>query len=312
MTLRKAKYLFLGIAAVQLSLFLSMNWNGARAADTVSALKGASKEKKAEVKASDVPKNVENTVSRKEAAPKANTASRPVVKQESKPSSAVEKVPAGKAAAAKGTSGAEKKPDAKAESTKADSKASDKKTDAKPSDKNADGKTSDKKAKGDKPHRKAKETVLVPPPPPATPSFLPEQMSDLGEIGPLDYLSKEDLKFKLDNLNKKLTAAKQDQKDQEDMTREIKGKAERFDSLFAEGVVSKRELETSKRDAERSERDLERTNIKVSELQRITETVQERLTKVEAASKPKAVKSIARKAVPVRKKKTALGKKISN
>lgn len=301
-TLRKTKLLFAGVAAALLPVFLSMCWNEALGAEPVGASKSASKEKKVEIKASDVQKLEKKNVG-KETARNA----RAVSKQDSKPTSAVEKVPSGKTA--KAAAAADKNA-----SAKIDGKASDKKAEG--SDKKLDSKDEQKaEAKGDKKKsekRKAKEAVLVPPPPPSTPSFLPDQISELGEIGPLDYLSKDDLKFKLENLNKKLAAAKQDQKDQEEMTKEIKGKAERFDSLFAEGVVSKRELETSKKEAERSERDLERTKIKVAEYQRMAETVQERLTKVEAASKPKAVKPIAGKAAPVRKKKTALGKKISN
>lgn len=294
MTLRKAKLLFLGAAAAQLSVFLSMCCNEAPAADT--SPNSAYKNKKVETRASDVQKNAEKTGKKEPAA-----APKQDVKVDSKPSSVVSsKAPT-------------KTPVSNDKNSKLVKKAGGKGNNKKSDDKTAksEGQAGDKKGKSDK-KPKVKETVLVPPPPPTTPSFLPGQMSDLADIGPLDYLSKEDLKFKLDNLKKKLAAARQDHKDQEDLSREIKGKAERFDSLYIEGVVSKRELETSKRDAERSERDLERSSIKVDELQRMTETVQERLAKVEAASKPKAGKSIGGKATPVRKKKPALGKKTAN
>lgn len=309
MTLRKAKLLFVGLAAAQLPVFLSMCWNEALAAEPVGTAKSAYKEK-TEIKGSEVQKKVEKNVG-KDTARNASAVS----KQDSKPSSAAEKVPSQKTAKATATAD-------KNASTKLEGKATDKtvdkaKANSKVNEKKAEGKgeqkteaKGDKKGKGEK--RKAPQAVLVPPPPPATPSFLPDQLLDLGEIGPLEFLSKDDLKFKLENLNKKLAAARADQKDQEELTKEIKGKAERFDSLFAEGVVSKRELETSKKEAERSERDLERTNIKVAEYQKMTETVQERLTKIEAASKPKVVKPIAGKAAPGRKKKAALGKKITN
>lgn len=323
MTLRKAKLVFLGVAASQLPVFLSMCWNEALAAEPVGTAKNAYKEKKIEMKAGDVQKgrtgdvqkgktsdvqkgktgdvqkSVEKKTVEKSVGKETGRNASAVSKQDSKPGSAAEKVPSAKTA--KATAAAYKNASAKLEG-KGEQKAESK------SEQKAEAKGDKKSDKA----RKAREAVLVPPPPPATPSFLPDQLSDLGDIGPLEFLSKDDLKFKLENLNKKLAAAKADQKDQEELTKEIKGKAERFDSLFAEGVVSKRELESSKKEAERSERDLERTNIKVAEYQRMTETVQERLTKVEAASKPKAVKPIAGKAAPVRKKKTALGRKISN
>jgi len=284
--------------------------NEAPAADT--SPKSAYKDKKVENGASDVQKSADKT-GKKE--PATAAAPKQDVKVDSKPSSAFSskaptKTPVSNDKNSKRENSiAVKKAGGKGNNEKTANRGNDKKSD----DKNAkaEGQAGDKKAKSDK-KPKVREAVLVPPPPPTTPSFLPGQMSDLADIGPLDYLSKEDLKFKLDNLKKKLAAARQDQKDQEDLTREIKGKAERFDSLFVEGVVSKRELETSKRDAERSERDLERSSIKVDELQRMTETVQERLSKVEAASKPKAGKSIGGKAAPVRKKKSALGKKTAN
>lgn len=133
-------------------------------------------------------------------------------------------------------------------------------------------------------------TQLVPPPPPTIPTYLNvPQGSAFTELGlgfTIQTLSADDLKFQLKNVEKKLEAAKLDERDQKKATEEKQDRAKRFVDLFGEGVVSRRELETSKEEAERANRDLEQAHVKVTEFERVLNQVKDRIQALEAAKKP--------------------------
>lgn len=142
------------------------------------------------------------------------------------------------------------------------------------------------------PQTKARRTagsgMLIPPPPPTIPAYLnlPAISTPFGLGFSVPLMSLDDLKFEHKNLEKKLEAAKQDEQDQKRATAEKQERAQRFVDLFAEGVVSRRELETAQRDAERSVRDLEQSHIKVSEIDRVYLQVKERIKTLEPVNKP--------------------------
>jgi len=143
---------------------------------------------------------------------------------------------------------------------------------------------------------KRSSTQLVPPPPPTIPTYLNVPQGSAFDLGfQVQTLSLDDLKFHLKNVEKKLSDAKLDERDQKNDTEEKEARAKRFVELFDEGVVSRKELETSKQEAERSVRDLEQSHIKVSELDRVLVQVKERIQSLEALKKPVRVSSKAKK-----------------
>ncbi len=135
------------------------------------------------------------------------------------------------------------------------------------------------------------KALFVPPPPPSIPTYLDTSSFTNADIGQVELLSLDDLKFQMKNLEKKVEGAKQDQKDQEENLADLRQKSERFDSLYNEGVVSKKELEDCKRDALRAERDLEQSKITLSEYERVLTRVKERIASLESAKKPRLSKA---------------------
>jgi hypothetical protein len=92
-----------------------------------------------------------------------------------------------------------------------------------------------------------KSLILVPPPPPTQPSLL--DWSGLGDIpDSISYLNADELSAKLAHVQKKINNAKLQVKDSELKFAENKDKVERFNSLFTEGVVSRKELESAKKE----------------------------------------------------------------
>jgi hypothetical protein len=132
-------------------------------------------------------------------------------------------------------------------------------------------------------------TMLVPPPPPTIPTYLnvpPNSPFDLGLGFSVPAMSLDDLKFQLKNMEKKLESAKIDERDQKRLMEREQERAKQFDGLFADGIVSRRELETAKEEAERSARKLEQTHISVAEKERLLSQIKERIQTLEAAKKP--------------------------
>jgi len=106
-----------------------------------------------------------------------------------------------------------------------------------------------------KPKKKTNHTnsnqslILVPPPPPTQPSLL--DWSGLGDIpDSISYLNADELNAKLQRLRKRISNAKLQGKENQLKLAESKEKADRFESLYTEGVVSRKELETAHKEAE--------------------------------------------------------------
>lgn len=94
---------------------------------------------------------------------------------------------------------------------------------------------------------------LVPPPPPV----MPIGMDALGMYGaPVDYLSLKELEGRKKELTARFNELNSIVGDGERQIKERKDKAELFESLYQEGVVSRRELEAAKREAGEIDRDL--------------------------------------------------------
>lgn len=133
--------------------------------------------------------------------------------------------------------------------------------------------------------------VLVPPPPPSIPAATsllldPSALGYMGYGMPVELMSKESLKEKEKEISiqykdalSEFTAKKQKLTDKEE-------RAKNFEGLFAEGVVSRRELETAQQEAQEFSHDVNRLSTKESELKSLLERVTKRLTQFNKAEKP--------------------------
>lgn len=116
--------------------------------------------------------------------------------------------------------------------------------------------------------------MLVPPPPPAIPSS--GQLTFLSGT-PVEFLSESDLKRHKEQLDVNLSRARRQACEQERLLKEKVQRAELFASLYKEGVVSRRELENSQKEVGRSEGDLTDARLKVTDLERDMQRIDERL-----------------------------------
>lgn len=103
---------------------------------------------------------------------------------------------------------------------------------------------------------------------------------------PVELMGKESLKEKEKELSiqykdalAEYTAKKQKLTDKED-------RAKNFEGLFAEGVVSRRELETAQQEAQEFSHDVGRLSTKESELKSLLERVTKRLAQFSKTEKP--------------------------
>lgn len=135
------------------------------------------------------------------------------------------------------------------------------------------------------------KTILVPPPPPSVPTMLAAPLGGMETGIPIQYLSKDDLLFRQKAVEKRLENARLELEEQEKGANEKVDRAERFVSLYQEGVVSRKELETSKVAAERSKRETELSKLKVEELERLSTSIEERLAELNPKKKVSAAKS---------------------
>ncbi len=151
---------------------------------------------------------------------------------------------------------------AKAESSKESAKAG--KTQSKESKEATDTKTKgpEKAAKKAKVASQTKQTFriprlnngLVPPPPP----IMPGGMDVLGMYGqPVDYLSMKELEGRKKELSARFNELDSTLKDSEKQIKDRQDRAQLFESLYQEGVVSRKELEVAKKEAGDIDRDLQ-------------------------------------------------------
>jgi hypothetical protein len=111
-------------------------------------------------------------------------------------------------------------------------------------------------------------------------------MGFMGYGMPVELMGKESLKEKEKELSiqykdalAEYTAKKQKLTDKEE-------RAKNFEGLFAEGVVSRRELETAQQEAQEFSHDVGRLSTKESELKSLLERVNKRLAQFNKVEKP--------------------------
>jgi capsule polysaccharide export protein KpsE/RkpR len=97
-------------------------------------------------------------------------------------------------------------------------------------------------ANTNKPVHKASSHFLIPPPPP----IIPGGSYVLDGIGaPVDFMSVAELKSQKEQLTKLVEQANKKVQDRKSDLDSVKDRATQFESLYTEGVVSKKELETA-------------------------------------------------------------------
>jgi len=142
---------------------------------------------------------------------------------------------------------------------------------------------------------------LVPPPPP----IAPIGMDTLGMFAqPVDYLSMKELEARKKELTVRLNELSSIVGDGERQIRERKERAELFESLYQEGVVSRKELEVARREAGEIDRDLKFKQDELESVKVSMRAVNNRLAvlkKIEAKMNAVKEKTGKRKAGPADK-----------
>ncbi len=161
----------------------------------------------------------------------------------------------------------------------------------------ADGKAAKKAA------RTGRGASMVPPPPPNTPTMLsdPAMMAmGTGLYGmQVEYMSKEALKDRIKEVSIQYKDACVQLAAKKSSQTELQDRAKNFEQLYAEGVVSRRELETTQKEAIGSNDDIARLENNCRELKSLLERMNKRL----AAVTPKPLNKASKMTV---KKKTSV------
>jgi hypothetical protein len=128
--------------------------------------------------------------------------------------------------------------------------------------------------------------VLVPPPPPEQASLL--DWSNIGNMNEsFNLFNEEELKQKLANLRKETINAQLALEETNTEMAEAKDKAERFVSLYSEGVVSRKELEVAKKQVSEKERSSQEKKGKVEDLKAQENAILRRLASLKKTYKGK-------------------------
>jgi hypothetical protein len=136
--------------------------------------------------------------------------------------------------------------------------------------------------------------VLVPPPPPEQTSLL--DWSNIGNMNEsFNFLNEEELKQKLANLQKETINAQLALEETNTEMAEAKDKAERFVSLYSEGVVSRKELEVAKKQVSEKERSSQEKKGEVEDLKAQENAILRRLASLKKNYKGKQFKPFPNK-----------------
>ncbi len=137
-------------------------------------------------------------------------------------------------------------------------------------------------------HSSSPRLGLVPPPPPDTPTIFAGDVMFPG-IG-ADYNNPAALAARRKDIASQLASAKKLLADKEQRTKELKDKVVQFQSLFSEGVISRRELETSQKESDS-------TSAELNDAKTQTIALQNTLSRLDDRLKPKALASSSKKKV---------------
>jgi multidrug resistance efflux pump len=117
-------------------------------------------------------------------------------------------------------------------------------------------------------------------------------LSPDGHNSPFEYafMNKGLLSDRRDYLVKQLAEAKHELEEKIAQGQVLKEKSERFQDLYKEGVVSRRELEEAEKEAVNSERDIQRYKANISELESRTAMIKQKLEPSAKQTEHKGVK----------------------
>jgi DNA repair exonuclease SbcCD ATPase subunit len=108
---------------------------------------------------------------------------------------------------------------------------------------------------------------LIPPPPAFQPSYLLNPSGGLGMPIQIEYMTKEMMLQRLKDVQQQYSDAKTQLEDKTAQMKEKKEKAERFASLYEEGVVSRHELEAASKEAEEAQTEIKRFQANLADLE---------------------------------------------
>jgi hypothetical protein len=161
----------------------------------------------------------------------------------------------------------------------------------------ANGQTGEEAAQSKKTAGRDKKTVargkaqirgphFVPPPPPSTPTMMGDSSDFAFYSGmPIEMLSKEALKDRAKEISIQYKDACRELEDHSRQKDEKIQRAQEFEGLYKEGVVSRRELEESQKEAAEVNSDIDRLAFKVKELKGLQDRITRRLTPTVAKRK---------------------------
>jgi len=118
---------------------------------------------------------------------------------------------------------------------------------------------------------------FVPPPPPVVPTMLGGDFGVYSGL-PIEMLSRDALKDRVKEISMQYKDACRELEDHTSQKNEKIARAQEFEGLYKEGVVSRRELEASQKEASEVNSDIDRLTFKVSELKGLLERINKRLT----------------------------------
>lgn len=133
--------------------------------------------------------------------------------------------------------------------------------------------------------RQVRSSQMVPPPPPVVPTFsvgagMAPSVVLGGEL--IEYMSSSDLKDLHTKTERDLSKAKTRLKEETESIADKQKRALSFQALYAEGVVSRKELELCKKEAENAGSDLEDVKLLVAELEQKFSRIEKRLKELKA------------------------------
>ncbi|MBX9687123.1 MAG: hypothetical protein K2X27_10500 [Candidatus Obscuribacterales bacterium] len=140
-----------------------------------------------------------------------------------------------------------------------------------------------------------RQGMLVPPPPPSVPTLTDSGMNGYSQmifIGEnVEMMPASDLADLKEKTSQEIARSRRNVEELAGNAGEKRNRAATFDQLFAEGVVSRRELETSKHDCEKIEEDLADAKQGLTALEQKFGRIEKRLADLKRAKKNPAQKN---------------------